>query len=433
MQDKLSPDAQAIVLLCSHLALPQEQVRAGLRPLTLREWDHLAKRIWNSELQRPGALLTMGPANVASILSISSGEEDRLRQLLSRGGQLAIELDRLAGLGIHVLTRADDAYPRRLKEMLNVAAPPVLCYAGDVTLLTNGFLAVVGSRDVDNAGKSFAEWVGQQCAAQQAVVVSGLSRGVDSLATFGAINAGGKAIAVIADSLEKVLRMRDVRKNVADGNLLVVTPQHPRTGFSIGAAMARNKYIYCLARYGLVVSASEDKGGTRTGALEVLKERWVPLFVRADTDMPSGNQLLMQEGALRFDLHLSASSGNIRSWLSERAEAWSEASPRKLAHGRTTAQNRSIIESEGKSSIGQQISDASSDMDLFQVVWPYIAKVLAREHTIGEIARSLHLEESQARAWLDYAVRLGHAEYVAATSEYVPSDSRGVHQLQLTM
>ncbi len=58
--------------------------------------------------------------------------------------------------------------------------------------------------------------------------------------------------------------------------------------------MRRNRLIYVLSRAAVVVASSLEKGGTRSGALENLKARWVPLHVRDDGS--PGNRRLISEG-----------------------------------------------------------------------------------------------------------------------------------------
>jgi predicted Rossmann fold nucleotide-binding protein DprA/Smf involved in DNA uptake len=53
--------------------------------------------------------------------------------------------------------------------------------------------------------------------------------------------------------------------------LCLVTPFSPNAGFSIGAAMGRNRLIYCLADYAIVVASDAESGGTWAGATEALK------------------------------------------------------------------------------------------------------------------------------------------------------------------
>ncbi len=77
--------------------------------------------------------------------------------------------------------------------------------------------------------------------------------------------------------------------------LLVVQRTDPEAGFSAGNAMARNKYIYCLADAAAVVH-SGNKGGTWSGAHENLKKAWVPLWVKETDNPDAGNAQIVREG-----------------------------------------------------------------------------------------------------------------------------------------
>src|SRR3954466_3088805 len=104
----LSPDAQVIVLACSALASKGDR---SLKPLTAAEWHELTVALRNSNLKRPHELARLDGAAIRTALGTSEELSDRLAGLISRGGQLAMELERLASRGIWVLTRADDDYP----------------------------------------------------------------------------------------------------------------------------------------------------------------------------------------------------------------------------------------------------------------------------------------------------------------------------------
>ena len=116
----LSPDSQAMLLLCSRLGLSNDPEAI---PLTLRDWNPLARKLAASSLARPGALLGLGGPDLQRALDLSEPEAQRLSRLLQRGGGLAIELERLAGLGIHPLTRADPDYPARYRQRLKNRRP----------------------------------------------------------------------------------------------------------------------------------------------------------------------------------------------------------------------------------------------------------------------------------------------------------------------
>lgn len=298
----ISADSQAIVLLCSTLALPRG---ATVKPLTPKEWSSFATTIHESELGTPSALLGLHAAEIAQATGMSPEAGRRVEELLSRGAQLALELERMSGRGIWVLTRADDSYPALLRSRLKATAPPLLFGAGRQSLLLERGVAVVGSRNADKSSLAFAAELGRRSARGGFALVSGAARGIDTAAMLSATEAGGMAIGVVAESLERAARRQDLRSHLGEGELVLITPQHPAAGFTVGGAMGRNRLIYCLADAAVVV-ASGESGGTRAGALENLKASWVPLLVRADADAPFGNRELIRDGGLpitRDDLH----------------------------------------------------------------------------------------------------------------------------------
>src|ERR1043166_5666351 len=132
-------------------------------------------------------------------------------------------------------------------------------------------------------------------------LVSGGARGTDRLAMEGALEAGGTAFGVLADSLERTIRQENVRRFIEEDRLVLLTPYAPKAGFSVGAAMGRNKMIYGLAESAVVVSSDFNKGGTWAGAVEALKAGWCPVFVRRGTGTPSGNRELLKKGANALD------------------------------------------------------------------------------------------------------------------------------------
>ena len=159
-------------------------------------------------------------------------------------------------------------------------------------------MAIVGSRNVDAEGEEFTRTVAGLCARQGIRVVSGGARGVDSIAMESALQSGGTVLAVLADSLLKKSLQKAERSALAADTLLLLSPYHPEASFSVGAAMGRNKLIYALSDYALVVSADDRKGGTWAGAEEELKrENPLYVFVRMTGDIPEGNRRLLSLGA----------------------------------------------------------------------------------------------------------------------------------------
>ncbi|MBI5965907.1 MAG: DNA-processing protein DprA [Chloroflexi bacterium] len=153
-------------------------------------------------------------------------------------------------------------------------------------------------RHLDEAGQECAKFVGNACGLSGQVSYSGGARGVDTLSMESALEARGTAVSVLADSLKKQVKSR--KEALKSGDLCLVTPYSPNAGFLVGAAMGRNRMIYCLTDYAIVVASDAETGGTLAGATETFKNGWLPILVLEHDQMPERNKLLLQKGALGF-------------------------------------------------------------------------------------------------------------------------------------
>ena len=299
----LSDDAYALVMACSYVGLDR---RSSLLPFSLKEWNNLVKKIDASQMGSvtPGALLGQPAETLEKQLQLSPEESGRLAQLLDRGGAVGFALEELQAQGIMVITRADENFPQRLKEKLKSSAPVVLFYAGPLALAGRKGVAIVGSRAVnqDDAAGKFTERIAELCARDRLNVVSGGAKGVDIISMRTVLQRDGKAIGVMSDSLAKKILEREARQYVTEERLLLLSPFHPDTGFQVANAMSRNKVIYALADYAVVVSSDFEKGGTWAGAIENLRQKYAPLFVRAGENVPEGNRKLLEKGGVPLDL-----------------------------------------------------------------------------------------------------------------------------------
>ncbi|GKW20593.1 hypothetical protein PEC302107_23220 [Pectobacterium araliae] len=293
----LSPMAQATLLLTCYFS----KASAGdLKPLTNTEWGRFA--LWLKEKSlSPADLLVPDSATLLSGWHDSRVSVARIVQLLSRGHSLALAIEKWQRAGLWVVTRSDYDYPKRLKQQLKSDSPPVLFGCGNRALLNARGLAVVGSRNANAMDLSFASQVGIQAATENIAIVSGGARGVDETAMLGAMSQGGVVIGVMADSLLKASTSTKWRKGLMEGLAVLVSPFHPEAGFSTGNAMARNKYIYCLAESALAVHSGKN-GGTFSGAQENLKKGWVPLWVKPTDEASAGNADLVAAGGRWCDM-----------------------------------------------------------------------------------------------------------------------------------
>ncbi len=310
----ISQDSLAILLLCSHLGAEDDTDK----PLTLREWNSLVRRMQLSNL-RPADLQDLSQDNLMKVPGIVNDEAARISLLLGRTNSLQRFLDYYASQGIFPLTRADPDYPERYRVRLKDSAPSVLFYAGEKELLGQPGIAIVGSRHLDETGQECARFVGNACGLSGQVLYSGGAKGVDTLSMDSALEARGTAVGVLTDSLDKVVRNR--QEALRRGDLCLITPYSPNAGFSVGAAMGRNRLIYCLADHAIVIASDAETGGTWAGATEALKNGWVPVFVLEHAKMPEGNKLLLQKGALSFPHPFMDTPINLPVWLKKKASS----------------------------------------------------------------------------------------------------------------
>ncbi|MCL2022082.1 MAG: DNA-processing protein DprA [Betaproteobacteria bacterium] len=169
--------------------------------------------------------------------------------------------------GQKIITLADAEYPRLLLQTPN---PPVLLYVrGDVALLQQPVLAIVGSRNATPQGSKIAEDFAATLAKAGFAIVSGLALGIDAAAHKGALkNSEGMTIAVIGTGADRIYpaRNQELARTIAGRGVIV-------SEFPLGTpAMAanfprRNRIIAGLSRGVLVVEATTRSGSLITARL----------------------------------------------------------------------------------------------------------------------------------------------------------------------
>lgn len=290
----LSPATQITLLLCSPLRAGRNK---DAQPLSIGEFNELEKQLLRIDA-RLEQLLESDASALLKELGLTVDAE-KITALLGRGFMLSMAVETWQSAGIWVTSRSEPDYPERLHR-LKQNAPPLIYGCGEKKLLSRGGLAIVGSRDVDAAGETFTRNVAAKAAREQMQIVSGGARGVDQFAMVAALEAGGTVVGVLADSLLRSVTSGKACEGIQDGRLALVSAFDPEAGFNVGNAMQRNKQIYAMADFGLVVSSGYNEGGTWSGAIEQLEKlHLTPLFVRAG-DVPEGNRQLLRRGALAF-------------------------------------------------------------------------------------------------------------------------------------
>ena len=296
MKLTLSENTKAILLLTAPLMVESSAPSADV--LKPAEYRLLARHL--RDIGREPADLVFPDSDELLRALGPVLDENRLRRLLARGFRLSQAVERWNSRSIWVISRADPEYPSRLKARLKEGAPALLYGCGDMALLESGGLAVVGSRDVPESLIDYTAAVGKLAAQAGKTVISGGARGVDTAAVRRALRSGGKAVEVLADSLERKVVNREYRNWLLEGQLVLLSHFDPGAAFTVGNAMQRNRLIYAMSDASLVVN-SDIKGGTWEGASEQLdKLRYVPLYIRSTGAMSPGLEALRDKGALAW-------------------------------------------------------------------------------------------------------------------------------------
>lgn len=248
------------LLLTSKLGNPDR------KPLTVAQFRELFARSEQLERKEENRNVT-----AADLIAIGYGQQmaAHIVELLGEGMLLQRYLQRAKRAGCVPITRATESYPVALRNRLGLDSPGVLWAKGDLDLLGEPAVALVGSRALRSVNREFAKEVGRQAAKQGWTLVSGNARGADKTAQDACLEAGGKVISVVADALEE---------HSAKENVLYLSEDVFDGEFSAQRALSRNRVIHCLGIKTFVAQCGLEKGGTWDGTAKNLQKNWSPVF-----------------------------------------------------------------------------------------------------------------------------------------------------------
>jgi DNA processing protein len=175
----------------------------------------------------------------------------------------------------HLILCTDPRYPQRLREI--DGAPPALFCIGDVDLLRQPQIGVVGSRNATAQGLDTAQAFAAALIGRGLVVTSGLALGIDGAAHRGALAAGGPTIAICATGLDRVYpaRHKELAHAIVERHGLLVSEFSPGMPPLAGNFPQRNRLISGLALGILVVEAARESGSLITARLAAEQGREV--------------------------------------------------------------------------------------------------------------------------------------------------------------
>jgi len=245
-------------------AVVREQARLSWVALTLTPGMG-PTRIWKA-MNRLGAAEQLLEASLTELEG--TGMPAQSAQFVFEGKAKAAaedELKRVAEAGGSILTPEDEAYPERLREIYD--PPSTLWIRGDVSQLARPGIAVVGTRQPSPYGAGMAELLSRDLANRRMVILSGMARGVDTAAHKGAIEAGGKTVAVWGTGIDVIYPKENKKlaeQIVATGGTIV--SEYPLGTFPAPQNFPIRNRILSGMSVGVLVIEAAEYSGTRITA-----------------------------------------------------------------------------------------------------------------------------------------------------------------------
>ena len=166
--------------------------------------------------------------------------------------------------GIRAIPRISEDYPQSL---LDIYDPPVTLYVrGEGALDSDRAVAIVGSRRCTRDGQRAAREFGEALSRAGVTVVSGLARGIDTFAHRGALDGGGKTVAVLGCGVDVPYPPENeaLLNAILDQGGAVISEFRPGAKPAAGNFPARNRIISALSRGVLLVEGAKGSGGMIT-------------------------------------------------------------------------------------------------------------------------------------------------------------------------
>ncbi len=235
------------------------------------------------------------------------------------------ELEAANRSNVAVVTESDPEYPQALK---STADSPVLLYIrGRVLPGDAAAVALVGTRTPTHYGLTVTRRMAYELAAAGMTVVSGLARGIDTQAHKGALDAGGRTVAVLGSGIDVPYppENRELMERIASSGA-VISENPLGTRPEGGYFPARNRIISGLCRGTVIIEAAEDSGSLITADYS-LKQGRMLFAVPGNVSSPvsRGTNSLIKRGAVLVetatDILRSLGTDNAQGTARDRARA----------------------------------------------------------------------------------------------------------------
>lgn len=264
----------------------------------MRQVSGIGPLIYKRLIDRFGSPDNVFSASRADLLGVAGMTENAAQSVVragsAKGPQKEIACCRENGYRIIALH--DAQYPYRLAQ---IADPPPYLYAFGQEIPSGPAVAIVGTRNCTRYGISMARRLSADLAAMGMVIVSGMARGVDSAAHRGALEAGGKTVAVLGSGLSVIYppENRGLYFDIAENGTVIseLPVKEPPNSYNFPA---RNRIISGMTLGTVVVEAAKKSGSLITARLAAEQDREVfAVPGNIQSYKSTGTHALLKQGA----------------------------------------------------------------------------------------------------------------------------------------
>lgn len=173
------------------------------------------------------------------------------------------------------ITIENNIYPQKLKEIIN--PPKQLYLKGNVQLLNENSIAIIGSRNCSENGKQLTRKFTYELSKQGLTIISGMAKGIDTIAHEETINAKGKTIAVLGSGFNNIFPKEnsELYKKILEKDGLIISEYAPEIEPRPNQFLERNRIVSGLSIGILVIEAGYRSGTSVTAKIATKQNRKV--------------------------------------------------------------------------------------------------------------------------------------------------------------
>ena len=219
---------------------------------------------------------------------------------------------------IHCVSINDEKYPDILKESTN---PPVILYCkGNIDLLNSKCIAVIGTRKNSPIGERIATKTVEFLVQKDFTIVSGLAKGIDTIAHDTALSNHGKTIAILPliDNIYPE-ENKELVDRILDSNGLLISEEKPKTKFFSGQLVKRDRIQSGISKAVFIIETSAEGGSMHAtnDAIKLKRPVFTPDVYQLDETYQNQKQVEGIKYLIDTDKSISYTSKNYDEVISQ--------------------------------------------------------------------------------------------------------------------